>query len=337
MIVLFSSLAYAEDDFVLEVDKTNVNPGDNITFSAEIEGVNVRAILSDNDNLSMEDDQAPYEWSVQISEYGSGAKEYFVMALLDDDVLFSNKVKIVIMPDLETLQSIIFDPNNPVWISPNSTRQLKIMGNFSDGHIRVLTESAVGTVYTENIVNGLTVIPGDSPAIEVSEDGLLTAVTPGVAEVVATNSGKVAILRVTVEAEEGEDYCPDDLDKTVPGICGCGVADTDTDGDNTPDCQDNCPDDPNKIEPGSRGCNVSAAYAGDDQSVTEGDEVTLDGTESDIAIDEFILYTWKQTSGNEVTLSDANDDQPTFTTPDVAYGGETLVFELTITDVNGIT
>ena len=38
------------------------------------------------------------------------------------------------------------------------------------------------------------------------------------------------------------DNCPDDPNKTEPGACGCGVADTDSDNDGTPDCNDNCPD-----------------------------------------------------------------------------------------------
>jgi hypothetical protein len=52
------------------------------------------------------------------------------------------------------------------------------------------------------------------------------------------------------------DNCPDDSNKTEPGICGCGVPDTDSDGDGTPDCNDKCPDDPNKTEPGICGCGI---------------------------------------------------------------------------------
>ncbi|MEA1946583.1 MAG: CFI-box-CTERM domain-containing protein [Thermodesulfobacteriota bacterium] len=53
------------------------------------------------------------------------------------------------------------------------------------------------------------------------------------------------------------DECPNDPDKTEPGICGCGVPDIDTDSDGTLDCNDNCPNDPNKIEPGICGCGES--------------------------------------------------------------------------------
>jgi hypothetical protein len=51
--------------------------------------------------------------------------------------------------------------------------------------------------------------------------------------------------------------CPNDPDKTNPGICGCGVPDADTDGDGIMDCNDNCPDDQNKVNPGVCGCGVA--------------------------------------------------------------------------------
>ncbi len=52
------------------------------------------------------------------------------------------------------------------------------------------------------------------------------------------------------------DECPNDPEKTNPGICGCGYPDTDRDGDGTVDCMDYCPDDPDKTQPGICGCNV---------------------------------------------------------------------------------
>jgi hypothetical protein len=50
------------------------------------------------------------------------------------------------------------------------------------------------------------------------------------------------------------DLCPNDPAKVAPGVCGCGVADTDSDGDGTADCNDLCPNDPNKVAPGACGC-----------------------------------------------------------------------------------
>jgi hypothetical protein len=52
------------------------------------------------------------------------------------------------------------------------------------------------------------------------------------------------------------DNCPSDPNKTEPGICGCGIADTDSDGDGTADCHDGCPSDPNKIAPSACGCGI---------------------------------------------------------------------------------
>lgn len=53
------------------------------------------------------------------------------------------------------------------------------------------------------------------------------------------------------------DACPSDSGKTAPGLCGCGTPETDSDGDSTPDCNDLCPNDAAKIQPGQCGCGVS--------------------------------------------------------------------------------
>ena len=76
------------------------------------------------------------------------------------------------------------------------------------------------------------------------------------------------------------------------------------------------------------------AVAGDDQNVTVGDTVTLDGTDSTGPI---ASYTWIQQSGTPVQLAGASTDTANFTAPDVTAAGETLTFRLTVTDDNGLT
>jgi hypothetical protein len=51
-----------------------------------------------------------------------------------------------------------------------------------------------------------------------------------------------------------DDACPDDPAKTEPGICGCSVADTDSDGDGIADCVDVCPSDPTNDADGDGVC-----------------------------------------------------------------------------------
>ncbi len=53
------------------------------------------------------------------------------------------------------------------------------------------------------------------------------------------------------------DGCPSDPEKIAAGVCGCGVADTDSDGDGVANCNDQCPSDPNKTQPGQCGCGVA--------------------------------------------------------------------------------
>ncbi|MCW8853977.1 MAG: hypothetical protein OQK72_04670, partial [Gammaproteobacteria bacterium] len=81
------------------------------------------------------------------------------------------------------------------------------------------------------------------------------------------------------------------------------------------------------------------ANAGPDQpSAIENTLVTLDGTaSSDTEDTNPTSYLWEQTAGNTiVTLNDNSIASPSFTSPLVSSSGDTLRFQLTVTDTQGL-
>jgi hypothetical protein len=79
----------------------------------------------------------------------------------------------------------------------------------------------------------------------------------------ATSSASVYTCGDTVitSGEQCDDGNTDNFDGCTNqcqcGRCGCGIADSDTDADGTPDCLDNCPADPAKLSPGICGCGIA--------------------------------------------------------------------------------
>jgi PKD repeat protein len=80
---------------------------------------------------------------------------------------------------------------------------------------------------------------------------------------------------------------------------------------------------------------LPTADAGPDQTVSEGQAVLLNGSNSTDPDDGIASYNWVQIGEPMVNLSDPNAKQSTFTTPDVGPGGAALTFELTVVDHNG--
>lgn len=77
---------------------------------------------------------------------------------------------------------------------------------------------------------------------------------------------------------------------------------------------------------------ILAADAGQDLDVSEGDDVFLDGSGSQISDELTIQITWTQLSGPSVDLSDDETLQPSFRAPHVGPEGAELEFELNLTD-----
>jgi hypothetical protein len=75
------------------------------------------------------------------------------------------------------------------------------------------------------------------------------------------------------------------------------------------------------------------ADAGPDQTVNEGDTVTLDGSSSSDPDDGIASYLWTRTAGPSISLSDPTSSKPSF----IAPSGGTLQFELKVTDKGGLT
>ena len=78
------------------------------------------------------------------------------------------------------------------------------------------------------------------------------------------------------------------------------------------------------------------ADAGADQTIEEGDMVTLDGSNSSDPEGVIASYMWKQTEGMSVTLSDPTGAKPTFECPTVGQQGASLAFQITVTDIGGM-
>lgn len=77
------------------------------------------------------------------------------------------------------------------------------------------------------------------------------------------------------------------------------------------------------------------ANAGSEQTVDEGSPVTLDGSDSVDPEGQPLSYSWAQTSGPSVTLSDAHAVDPSFTAPFVDAATTTIItFQLTISTLD---
>jgi hypothetical protein len=77
---------------------------------------------------------------------------------------------------------------------------------------------------------------------------------------------------------------------------------------------------------------MPVADAGDDQEVASGEEVTLDGAGT--GGQDKLAFTWVQTGGEKVALSNGTAQRPTFTAPTLAPGAQdaVLTFSLVVDD-----
>jgi hypothetical protein len=81
---------------------------------------------------------------------------------------------------------------------------------------------------------------------------------------------------------------------------------------------------------------LPTADAGPNQAVRNGGLVRLNGSNSDDPDGVVVSYFWAQDAGTPVTLSDETSPTPTFIAPGTRFSRQSLTFELTVTDDDGL-
>jgi len=140
---------------------------------------------------------------------------------------------------------------------PKSKYTEKVTVTWSDG-TNTLTYGifSAATVSAANIS-----IPGFVQSVTVRlEDGLDGDSGSGVMSIDFSPVSYCTERETCIDSDndgvcDTNDGCPDDPNKTAPGACGCGVADTDLDRDGIPACTDVNDNDPCIPNPDSPACN----------------------------------------------------------------------------------
>lgn len=213
--------AESEPAIQLSVNAETAFPGGSFVFTATVVGqADTPIVLSDGDTFVLEDDAAPYEWVVPIRRDAAGRLSVRASAVVDGKFVASEELPVTVLPDTSQLSQLVFSPGRPLLMSVGETRQLAVVGRFLDGYDRPLWESVTGTVYSENLVDGNTVIAGDSPVVNVSPEGVVMAIQSGSADVVAENNGIRAVRRVEVFNTMSLIDQPKDTDKRICSVLG---------------------------------------------------------------------------------------------------------------------
>jgi hypothetical protein len=135
------------------------------------------------------------------------------------------------------------------------------------------------------------------------------------------------------QVDEGLTFDSDNDGYTSTNSCLGSKNDcNDDNGAVNPEAEDVCGDGIDQNCDGSdKVCQVPDADAGPDQRTVVGGEVLLNGSNSTSASGGALSYSWRQTAGDQVQLTDTQSSTLTFQAPEVE---QALEFELTVTDMD---
>lgn len=169
---------------------TLVTPGSLVSVTVDTGGgEQPDAVLIASTGSSVLLEQPPFTSSVLIPATATGTTPINALAFYADGGLaFADTVDLNIQLDAH-VTSIQVINGDQVLRRPGRTRQLMVVGTYSDGVRRDITQPPLGTRYTVSQL---------SPVITVSDAGLITAVGPGTATLAITNGAAITSISVTV-------------------------------------------------------------------------------------------------------------------------------------------
>lgn len=151
------------------------------------------------------DESAPFEFELPVPAEAIGAFELAAVGQqTDGSYTRSNTVTVSVVPD-QPLDKVSIAEQELSFTAGDTSQQLTVLGQYSDGIIRNITDPDTATVYTSS----------DPSVVQVSAQGLITAVDTGVATIVALNGTVQDSITVRVISENQAPVADAGVDQRV--------------------------------------------------------------------------------------------------------------------------
>jgi pimeloyl-ACP methyl ester carboxylesterase len=159
-------------------DGASASAGTTISVTVEpVAGANVEQVLLIGPNTAISDTVAPFVFNLLVPDEAVGAFPLSAFGQNSGGDLFTaNVVNLQVTPEA-MLDSLTLVPQDTILFAVGESRNLSVLGLFSDAIVRDVTDGATGTAY----------LTSDPTIVTVDTDGLITAQGPGTATIIARN------------------------------------------------------------------------------------------------------------------------------------------------------
>jgi len=167
-----------------------VTPGDTVSVVVmPINGADVASVLVVGTGTAEEDTTAPFEIPLVIPSDAVGIFEVLAVGKNADSTVYytSQPITLTVTPTA-TLNSIDIIPDEINQFAVGETRQVSVVGTYTDSVLRDLTEPDSGTTY----------LSSDTSVATISDTGLVTATGVGATTIIAQNSNLQDSITVKV-------------------------------------------------------------------------------------------------------------------------------------------